>query len=162
MHQLKPLAARSPSQGWDFARHRFQPHVLVSALSAALGPFQELEKSLGEALHPCPSPSCMMGMGTGVGRSRVAAKLAGWSLVPWGGRGTASPSLQSCQHPQHLKSLALQCWGESHGPGFLPRNEICVCLNGPTSLFAPVSPVASTATAPFLRPGNTMSPQHHR
>lgn len=92
MHELKPPAARSPSQGWDFTRHRFQPHVLVSALSPALGQCQQQEKPLGEALHPCSPPlSCVMGMGTGVGSGRVAADLAGWPLVLQGGRGTGIP-----------------------------------------------------------------------
>ena len=161
MHHLEPPTAGTPSQGCDFAKNRFQPRIRVSALSPALRPCQELEKSLGEVLHPCPPLSCVVGPGTGVGSVGVAAELAGLPPVPRSGRGAATPSLQSLQCSQHFKSPALQCCGKSLGPGFPSRNEIHLHLNGPTSPFALVSPVASTATAPVPCPRGTTSPQHH-
>lgn len=89
-------------------RHRFQPHVLVSALSPTLGPHQGLEKSLGEALYPCPPPSCMAGLGTGMGSGRVADELTGWPPVPWGGRGTPWWHPYPSRAGSTLKSMALQ------------------------------------------------------
>lgn len=42
----------------------------------------------------------------------------------WGHSLRASPSLQSQQHPQHFKTLALQWWGKSLEPGLPPGKRI--------------------------------------
>lgn len=154
LHQLEPPAARNPSWGRDFTRHWFQPHVLVSAPSPALGQRPETEKSMGEALHRGSSPSCMAGLGTGMGSGRVAPSAAGWQgySIPIPSRAGSISKVWLCRGG-----------ARALGQGFPPGNEICVHLNGLAFPFTPVSPVvASTATARLLRPGGTMSPQHHR